>query len=85
MKTEKNDPVTTYKNGDGGSCVGLTKREYFAALAMQAVYQAVNNEAATIRVRDQCSLEGISIETFYAEMAVETADALIIALNKEKK
>jgi hypothetical protein len=45
----------------------LTKREYFAALAMQGILTKNNSTKEVI-----------------AEMAVEHADALIKALNKEK-
>ena len=52
---------------------GLTKREYFAALAMQG-FQSANI------VTD--SDDGMNIKTV-AELAVDQADALIAALNGE--
>lgn len=51
---------------------GLTKREYFAAMAMQGL-------ASTITIhRDE-------LVKFIAEASVTCADALIEALNKERK
>lgn len=76
MKTQPNDSAHpfTYEERWGsedqytrqGIECGLTKREYFAALAMQA---NADNENMTPA---QC-----------AEIAVQLADALITALNKE--
>lgn len=49
---------------------GLTKREYFAGLAMQGMLAAMNGFDATP-----------SFNKFLAESAVKQADALIKALN----
>lgn len=63
MKTEPNEPIA-YGNGFNG----LTKREYFAAMAMQgfiANHLTVGNSAVEI-----------------SEMAVLHADCLITQLNE---
>jgi hypothetical protein len=49
---------------------GLTKREYFAAMAMQGMQS--DNPSMGLR------------SSFLAKYAVEMADALITALNEEK-
>ena len=55
-----------YENG----FVGLSKRELFAAMAMQAMTRVDWNEAHPVEV---------------AEKAVKQADCLIIELNKDTK
>lgn len=73
MKTNPNDPAhpTPYTNQDGtiqyDVYLGLTKREYFTALAIQGL--CANVESASI--------------ADIALSAVKIADALIEALNKE--
>jgi hypothetical protein len=57
---------------------GLTKREYFAALAMQGICSDLDSHS-TSRV------SGRSFSVHTAERAVEFADALIDALNQEAK
>lgn len=52
---------------------GLTKREYFAALAMQG-FQSANYEVYPNKVVNTIAI---------AELAVHQADALIAALNAE--
>jgi hypothetical protein len=62
-----------FSKADGGSQIGLTKREYFAALAMQGVlshnskYSPTPNQAADI-----------------AMYAVQIADGLLKELDKTK-
>lgn len=60
-------------NDDGTrffSCAGLTKREYFAGLAMQGIVAS-------------CNSRGVLMDTEIAPFAVKWADALIAALNAE--
>lgn len=64
---------------------GLTKREYFAGMALQAIYHQFDNELAIKRMVAQCDKECITTDQFVAEFAVETADALIAALNKGRQ
>lgn len=66
MKTEPNDPASPIKQWDW---IGLTKREYFAAMAMMGI------------LADGCSVHELSEA---ACVAVEAADALINALNQDK-
>jgi len=77
QQTDGNDPAFATpdlynKNGNTywGSA-GLSKREYFAAMAMQGI--CANSSLA----------ERSSYNSF-AEWSVQQADALIEALNKEK-
>jgi hypothetical protein len=70
QQTDGNDqafPKHPYSYSDSG----LTKREYFAAMAMQGI--CANSSLA----------ERSSYNSF-AEWSVQQADALIEALNKEK-
>lgn len=78
MKTDPNDLINEseeyeyHENGDGIARTikhgGLTKREHFAALAMQGYCSAGST--------------GMPNKLALAEMSVELADALINELNK---
>jgi hypothetical protein len=64
---------------DGFKPVGLTKREYFAAMAIvpEFLVHAIANKMPDGR-------EGLTmIKTFIIEMKIEMADALIAELNKK--
>src|ERR1035437_6133224 len=71
MKTEPNEPINPIIASSNESTLhhsGLTKREFFAGLAMQGLLANTNpGDIPSI-----------------AKMAVEAADALILELNKEK-
>jgi hypothetical protein len=75
QQTNGNDPVSAtqeYHSKNFGVVLaktGLTKREYFAAMAMQGLLSTVPE-----------SFNGTEI----AQLSVNMADALIEALNKEK-
>lgn len=70
MKTHPNHPIeNTYRVDGSVNTFGLTKREHFAALAMQAIYSKVDPELA--------NPQGI------AQLAVQAADDLINALNEK--
>lgn len=60
---------------------GLSKREYFAAKALQGL---LSNDAITTDVRD--SIDGVDIKglSFLTEIACAQADHLIKALNEVK-
>ena len=69
-KTKSNAPAFPVDgNGIHAPELGLTKREYFAAIAMQGL---LSNPS-------ECPLSG------YANDAVKAADELIKALNEEQK
>ena len=70
MKIDPNEPANSIVATDGSYYLGITKREYFAALAMQGY----------------CSNNALNIHEFetVAELFVNQADALIEALNKEQ-
>lgn len=79
MKNEPAFPTVNYEGpGDGyGTCImtvtgGLTKRQYFAGLAMQGIVMSGLN----------CEMETRFSEESVAQAAVEYADALIIELEK---
>lgn len=57
---------------------GLTKREYFAAMAMQGL---LSNSAVNTLLSDDKAMQRIQI----AETATECADALLSELEKEQK
>lgn len=56
---------------------GLSKREYFAGLAMQGLC----SDYSTINATELSADEDVAV--VFGEVAVEMADALIEALNKE--
>jgi len=70
MKTNGNDAAHGH-GAENGHCCGLTKREHFAAMALQGF----------------CSREPVPFNDaeFMSDKAVQFADALIDALNKEAK
>jgi hypothetical protein len=69
MKTQANHPAFT-KGADSWIQEGLTKREYFAAMAMQGLLSAYyGNELYPTR---------------FANDSVDMADALITALNENQ-
>ncbi len=70
------EPKTFYLRQTPPDCdtqFGLTKREYFAAMAMQGLL-ARNTESPTLTIN--------GVKKYYEESAVIFADALIEALNK---
>lgn len=88
MKTNPNDPIhpsvdetTTRLIGNNDSVTefmganGLTKREYFAAMAMQGMLSNSYNDGAS-QPLSTASHDQI------AQMAVSIADALIAEMNK---
>jgi hypothetical protein len=68
METKANEPA--YPNKQVSSLKGLTKREYFAAMALQGII--ANKDGLDIKIER------------IVESAVDTADALIEELNKTK-
>lgn len=64
---------------DKGQAVGLSKREYFAGLAMQGL---CSDRAIGIAVKKACDQEGLNVEIGIARMSLTLADALIAELNK---
>lgn len=68
METKANEPA--FPNIQTPSLKGLTKREYFAAMALQAIIS--NKDGLDIKIER------------IVESAVDTADALIEELSKTK-
>jgi hypothetical protein len=80
MKTEPNHPINQITHNDGSKvslndvadasnyyCMGLSKREYFAAIALQGIIAGCDSHFQP---------------ELFAEYAVRYADALIKELNK---
>lgn len=59
---------------------GLTKRELFAAMAMQGILSGIEFFS-----NSKIKTDGAPANLLLTELAVDTADALIVELNKEKK
>lgn len=78
MTTNPNDSAIGY-DGPDHHANGLTKREYFAAMAMQGLIAdgAADYEGDENKHGNVCDPAGL------ADEAVELADALIYALNAE--
>ena len=72
--TNGNDSI---HNSEQGTQDGLTKREYFAAMAMQGM---VANSTASVKT----ALKETNVNA-YARESVMLADALINALNKKEQ
>lgn len=89
MKTNGNEPVSPIiesQSVQGNmtmdcTSVGLTKREYFAAKAMQSFIHVLDNNTEIIRA--QAEKYNQTVSQYTVDCAVEYADLLIEALNKE--
>lgn len=80
MTTEANVsayPISSEHGFPSNLCLGLTKREYFAAMAMQGIlaHQSFSAQLATET--------NLAAAGEIATAAVNVADALITALNKQ--
>ena len=69
-KTHGDSPINTIEYNNNYIYTGLTKREYFAVMAMQGII--ANKDGLDIKIER------------IVESAVDTADALIEELNKTK-
>jgi hypothetical protein len=69
METKANEPINTIDYNNNYISTGLTKREYFAAMALQGLL--TDNESVNTREE-------------FAGYAVKFADALIEELSKTK-
>jgi hypothetical protein len=90
-KTNGNEPINPDPNPDkpyfNSPCLGLTKREYFAANAPDCVFEAVSKitigECKEIFKTENYQNIPNYRNLIKAKAAVDYADALIEALNKE--
>jgi hypothetical protein len=71
MKKKPNEPIHTIEYNNNYISNGLTKREYFAVMALQGII--ANKDGLDIEIKR------------IVESAVDTADALIEELNKTKQ
>lgn len=62
---------------------GLTKREYFAAIAMQGQISRLSNEEMFLAAGDAARMRNMRLDQFVAETAVQYADTLLAELQKE--
>lgn len=69
-QTKPNEPINIVEYNNNYKSTGLTKREYFAAMVMRSIIQ--NKDGLDIKIER------------IVESAVDTADALIEELNKNK-
>ena len=79
MKTNPNDFINISIDRNTDLDCGLTKREYFAAMAMQGY--CANKQIVSSYHTD---LKELQWNELVAVCALEVADALIEELNKEK-
>ena len=77
MKT--NPDHTAFPMAHEKNYIGLTKREYFAALAMQGYLANPNTLDAVMKEFER------PVSDFVADNSVILADSLIAALNQEPK
>ena len=78
MKTKPNDPINVFQNNYQNP-QGLTKREEFARSAMQGILS--NSVSGEFDEEEKKLTVGEIVST----RACAFADALIVALNEEKK
>ena len=64
---------------------GLTKREWFAGLAMQGLITFENGERLSQLFDPKKQTPDMTPKQWFANVAVSSADALIAELNKEAK
>jgi hypothetical protein len=81
MKNEPAFPTHYIKENGMWSDGGLTKREYFAGLAIQGLLASVASQAAMVNVGKTLA---ISTPEVAASLAVSAADFLIAELEKTK-
>lgn len=68
------------------SGTGLTKRELFAAMAMQGIVSSIHSEYEYQRIRLLAQASGLStVSEWTARDACKQADALLAALSAEPK
>ena len=83
--TNANDSIN---NSEQGPQDGLTKREYFAAMAMQGVLANINQSFGLPNVNAQSMEDALKREQEFinnvAKKSVWYSDALITALNQTK-
>lgn len=62
---------------------GLTKREYFAAAAMQGIISGIHSDKqAWSDVSELAATKGVSIDEYVAQSAIQFADAALSNLEK---
>lgn len=65
--------------------LGLTKREYLAGLAMQAIVSSIDSEENYQRLKGHASARGLKVSQWIANDAVKQADAILAALTDKEK
>lgn len=63
-----------------GQVTGLTKREMFAAMAMQGIVGSISSEAEYQRLKSLANAEHLNVSQWIARDAVKQADALLAEL-----
>ncbi len=63
--------------------IELSKREYFAAMAMQGIVGSIDSEENYQRLKTLANAQNMKVSYWIARDAVKQADALINALNKD--
>jgi hypothetical protein len=97
MKTNPNEPINAVVNAEGfctsienildedAGVIGLTKREYFAAMAMQGIISGLPNDKIMLMKQLEYYIKQYGNEPMANSIAKESiimADALINELNK---
>lgn len=73
-------------DGDLIGFLGMTKREVFAGLAMQASLSGILScPQMTIEITRQAEEEGVAVPVYVSSQAVLYADALLVALAKPQE
>lgn len=85
--TEANQPINPVSSEHYKNILGLTKREYFSAIAMQGMLSNINQSYGEPIVNEKSMEDALKREQQFIDnvaiKAVRYSDALINALNKE--
>lgn len=81
MNDEKVFPEAAWLGEVGATAGGLSKREYFAAMAMQGIF---SNSGMVKAIGQRCKVEDREPEEFIADAAVLAADGLLQKLEEKK-
>lgn len=87
--TNANDLIDSFNHTEAteGNFKGLTKREYFAAMAMQGVIAQLRGDIVTSKMQAEYYAKEYPNKTMFEAVALESvqlSDALITALNQTK-
>lgn len=82
MKNSEQPAFANPGSEQGPGSSGLTKREYFAAMAMQGLMSNPTTSGFVMKARNGGKFPGKNSDEIIAELSVEVADFLLATLEK---